>query len=82
MPFHLLLNAPAATPGSNLYATFVALPMTVATMAGLPITATLTFSEVARHVVVPEPTSFSLVGLGLLGLAGGAGWRARRARRS
>jgi len=78
MPFHLILNAPAVTSGGNLFLTFTALPMTVATMLGLPVTATLTFSEVGRHVAIPEPTSFSLVGLGLLGLAGGVGWRARR----
>jgi hypothetical protein len=81
MPFHFLLNAPTVTSGGILLPTFIASPMTVASMAGLPITATLTMSEVGRHVV-PEPTSFSLVGLGLLGLAGGVSWRARRARRS
>jgi hypothetical protein len=81
IPFHFLLNAPSVTSGGILLPTFLASPLTVATMAGLPITAALTMSEVGRHVV-PEPTSFSLVGLGLLGLAGGAGWRARRARRS
>jgi hypothetical protein len=77
------LSAPgAATLGSSLLPAFAFAPLsfgTALTFAGFVLTATLSAVEISR-VAVPEPTSFSLLGLGILGLAGSA-WRVRRNRR-
>jgi len=72
----------AATPGSNLNPIFAFNPILMGTMAGLPYTLNLTAQEVSRHLVdeaVPEPTTLTLVGLGLVGVAL-AGRKARRTR--
>ena len=49
------------------------------TFQGISITAISTLSEASR-TTIPEPTSLSLLWIGLAGLAGGRSWQRRRTR--
>ena len=70
------LVAPTATIGGQQAATFAFLPTSIGTVLGVPLTASLTFTEISRHYTasVPEPGTLALGGLALLGL-GGLRWR-------
>jgi hypothetical protein len=81
VPISGVLSGVAATPGSSLLPAFT-LAGTFGTFLGVPVTATLTFTEAplfggfSRHRI-PEPGTAVLLGLGLVGIAA-AGRRLRR----
>jgi hypothetical protein len=73
-----LATAPITTGAGDMLGTF-SMSGFFGSFGGFPISGTSTFTEVSR-TATPEPSSLSMLWLGVAGLAGARSWSRRRAR--
>jgi hypothetical protein len=74
-----LAGAPITTGAGNIKSTFTVFGF-LGSFNGIAISGTSTFTEVSR-TQVPEPSSLSMLWVGVAGLAGARSWHRRRVRK-